>query len=42
MRGRWARNEPFSTDDTYRALDSAYCLLGSLGAAEEAEVVDRG
>jgi len=31
---RWAEQRPFSTDDTYRALDSGARLLASVSAAE--------
>ena len=41
MRGhrtRWAHQEPFSTDDAYRALDSAHRLLTSISAPQSGEV----
>ncbi|HUP24009.1 MAG TPA: Swt1 family HEPN domain-containing protein [Thermoanaerobaculia bacterium] len=37
-RDRWAHQEPFSTDDAYRALDSAVRLLTAVSAPEAAEV----
>lgn len=37
-RNRWAHQEPFSTDDTYRVLDSAERLLKAISAAEAREV----
>ncbi|MBM3792128.1 MAG: ATP-binding protein, partial [Acidobacteria bacterium] len=40
VRNRWAHQESFSTDDTYRALDSIQRLLTAV-SAEEAEEVDR-
>ena len=33
---RWAHGEPFSGDDTYRALDTMERLLSAIGAAEQA------
>ncbi|GAB6876734.1 Swt1 family HEPN domain-containing protein [Thermaerobacter litoralis] len=39
-RNRWAHQEPFSSDDTYRVLDSARRLLAAI-AAPEAEELDR-
>ena len=41
MRGhrtRWAHQEPFSTDDAYRALDSTHRLLTSVSAPQAGEV----
>lgn len=38
-RNRWAHNEKFSTDDTYRVLDSVERLLASFAAGESAEEV---
>ncbi len=35
-RNRWAHQEPFSTEDTYRALDSAQRLLAAVGASTQA------
>ena len=35
-RNKWAHQEPFSTDDAYRAIDSAARLLAACGAASEA------
>ena len=40
VRNRWAHQNPFSTDDAYRALDSIARLLASV-SAEEATDVDR-
>ncbi|RJP20344.1 MAG: hypothetical protein C4527_25305 [Candidatus Omnitrophota bacterium] len=41
IRKQWAHQEPFSTDDTCRALDSAARLLHAVTAAGEAQEVDR-
>ncbi len=38
VRNKWAHQEPFSTDDTYRALDSAQRLLTAISASEAAEL----
>lgn len=38
---RWAHNEPFSADDTYRALDTIERLLTAVGAADQAAEVQR-
>jgi predicted AAA+ superfamily ATPase len=38
VRNRWAHQRPFSTDDAYRALDSASRLLTAVSAPEAAEV----
>src|SRR5439155_26361060 len=38
VRNRWAHQEPFSTDDAYRALDSVGRLLTAVSAPESAEV----
>lgn len=40
-RNRWAHGEPFSADDTYRALDTTERLLAAVGAAEQASQVRR-
>src|SRR4051794_33206669 len=40
-RNRWAHQEPFSSDDTYRALDSAERLLQAISAGEQAGEVGR-
>lgn len=40
-RNRWAHQEPFSSDDTYRALDSAERLLHAISAGEQAADVGR-
>ena len=37
-RTRWAHQEPFSTDDAYRALDSTHRLLTSVSAPQAGEV----
>ncbi|KAB8314079.1 ATP-binding protein [Tolypothrix campylonemoides VB511288] len=37
-RNAWAHNEPFSTEDAYRALDSVSRLLSSISAPEADEV----
>jgi hypothetical protein len=41
IRNRWAHQEAFSSDDAYRALDSAHRLLTAISAAKEAELADR-
>ena len=38
VRNRWAHQVPFSTDDAYRALDSAARLLTAVSASEATEV----
>ncbi|AUB80102.1 Swt1 family HEPN domain-containing protein [Candidatus Thiodictyon syntrophicum] len=38
VRNRWAHQEPFSSDDAYRALDSAERLLSAVSAPEADEV----
>jgi predicted AAA+ superfamily ATPase len=38
VRNRWAHQNPFSSDDAYRALDSAARLLTAVSAAEASEV----
>src|SRR2546422_11395413 len=38
VRNRWAHQEPFSTDDAYRALDSAGRLLTAVSAPQADEV----
>jgi predicted AAA+ superfamily ATPase len=38
VRNRWAHQNPFSSDDTYRALDSANRLLTAVSAAQADEV----
>lgn len=40
-RNRWAHQEAFSTDDTYRVLDSVHRLLLAVSAGEEAAEVDK-
>lgn len=41
VRNRWAHQEAFTTDDAYRALDSAQRLLLAISAGEEAAEIDR-
>lgn len=38
VRNRWAHQEAFSTDDTYRALDTAQRLLEAVSAPEAVEI----
>ncbi len=38
VRNRWAHHEPFTTDDAYRALDSAERRLKAVAAPQAAEV----
>jgi predicted AAA+ superfamily ATPase len=38
VRNRWAHQNPFSTDDAYRALDSASRLLTAVSAPQAAEI----
>lgn len=38
VRNRWAHQRPFSSDDTYRALDSASRLLTAVSASEADEI----
>lgn len=38
VRNRWAHQDPFSTDDTYRALDSAARLLTAVSAPQADEI----
>jgi predicted AAA+ superfamily ATPase len=37
-RNKWAHQDPFSTDDAYRALDSCGRLLGAISAREAGEI----
>lgn len=39
VRGKWAHRESFSSDDTYRALDTAERLLRAIGAPRVADAV---
>ncbi len=39
-RNKWAHQNTFSTDDTYRVYDSVYRLLKAIGAVKEAEKAD--
>lgn len=41
VRNKWAHQQPFSTDDTYRALDTAERLLNSVSAVEQAAEVHK-
>jgi hypothetical protein len=38
VRNKWAHQEPFTTDDTYRALDSISRLLTAISAEESEEI----
>ncbi len=38
VRNRWAHQQPFSTDDAYRALDSAARLLTAISAPQAAQI----
>ncbi len=40
-RNKWAHQESFSTDDTYRVLDSAARLLTAVSAPEQADAIER-
>ncbi len=40
VRNKWAHQELFSTDDTYRALDSVQRLLSAVSAADQASEVE--
>ena len=41
VRNNWAHEKPFSTDATYRALDSTKLLLEAVAAPDQAREVDR-
>ena len=41
VRNRWAHDKPFSTDATYRALDSMKLLLDAVSAPEQAREVEK-
>ena len=41
VRNRWAHNEAFSADDTYRALDTMERLLTAVGASVQSETVKK-
>jgi predicted AAA+ superfamily ATPase len=41
VRNNWAHQQPFSSDDAYRALDSAQRLLAAVSAAAQAAEVGR-
>jgi 23S rRNA A2030 N6-methylase RlmJ len=36
VRNKWAHQHPFSTDDTYRALDTSEHLLNAVSSTEQA------
>jgi predicted AAA+ superfamily ATPase len=40
-RNKWAHQESFSTDDTYRVLDSAARLLNAVSASAQADEIER-
>jgi len=40
IRNRWAHQQPFSLDDTYRALDSVARLLAAISAPETSHAVE--
>lgn len=39
VRNKWAHNEKFSSDDTYRVLDTIERLLSAVGSGKESELV---
>ncbi len=41
VRNRWAHQNPFSSDDAYRALDSASRLLAAVSAAPQADELEK-
>ncbi|MDY7024175.1 MAG: ribonuclease III, partial [Cyanobacteriota bacterium] len=41
VRNRWAHGVSFSTEDTYRALDSMSRLLNTIGAIEQEPLIDK-
>ncbi|HEY8283112.1 MAG TPA: Swt1 family HEPN domain-containing protein, partial [Chloroflexota bacterium] len=41
IRNRWAHQQAFSSDDTYRAMDTAHRLLTAIAAPEQAREVDK-
>ena len=41
VRNRWAHQNPFTSDDAYRALDSAGRLLAAVSAAPQADELER-
>jgi hypothetical protein len=41
VRNRWAHQNPFSSDDTYRALDSIGRLLTAISAPEAKELEEQ-
>ena len=41
IRNRWAHQEPFSSDDAYRAVDSSHRLLSSISAGGQVEETDK-
>jgi hypothetical protein len=40
VRNHWAHEKPFTSDDVYRALDTAQRLLQSVSASEQTEAVE--
>ena len=41
IRNRWAHNETFTTDQAYRALDTAQLLLNACNAGEHASEIEK-
>src|SRR6266571_9438077 len=41
VRNKWAHQEPFSTDDAYRAIDSVQRLLTAVSAADQTTELER-
>jgi predicted AAA+ superfamily ATPase len=41
VRNQWAHQEPFSTDDAYRALDSMQRLLNAVSANQQASEIEK-
>ncbi len=41
VRNKWAHQQQFSTDDSYRALDSVQRLLAAVSASKESEEVEK-
>jgi uncharacterized protein len=41
IRNRWAHQHAFTSDDTYRAMDTAHRLLTAISAPEQAREVDK-
>jgi predicted AAA+ superfamily ATPase len=40
-RNKWAHEQAFTTDDTYRALDNAARILGAISAADQVAAIER-